>query len=121
MCVCECCIPGKIIHSSLLSWHERYLKNLKYQFCNSQNRRSVEMANRISNTNKLLSCHMVSICLKQHLTWIWQNFVHIHHQNMHYHIGNECCVVVHVFISQFQNEISTIQVLVLQYVFMFIN
>ena len=29
MCGCECCISAKSIHSSLLSWPERYLKNLK--------------------------------------------------------------------------------------------
>ena len=29
MCGCECCISAKIIHSSLLSWRDRYLKKLK--------------------------------------------------------------------------------------------
>ena len=27
MCGCECCVSDKIIHSSLLSWRDRYLKN----------------------------------------------------------------------------------------------
>ena len=27
MCGCECCISAKMIHSSLLSWRDRYLKN----------------------------------------------------------------------------------------------
>ena len=27
MCGCECCISTKSIHSSLLSWRDRYLKN----------------------------------------------------------------------------------------------
>ena len=27
MCGCECCISDKSIHSSLLSWCDRYLKN----------------------------------------------------------------------------------------------
>ena len=27
MCGCECCISDEIIHSSLLSWRDRYLKN----------------------------------------------------------------------------------------------
>ena len=27
MCGCECCISSKSIHSSLLSWSDRYLKN----------------------------------------------------------------------------------------------
>ena len=29
MCGCECCIYTKIIHSSLLYWRDRYLKNSK--------------------------------------------------------------------------------------------
>ena len=29
ICGCECCISAKIVHSLLLSWRERYLKNLK--------------------------------------------------------------------------------------------
>ena len=27
MCGCECCISAKSIHSSLISWRDRYLKN----------------------------------------------------------------------------------------------
>ena len=27
MCGCECCISDQSIHSSLLSWRDRYLKN----------------------------------------------------------------------------------------------
>ena len=29
MCGSECCISAKIIHSSLLSWRDKYLKNSK--------------------------------------------------------------------------------------------
>ena len=29
MCGCECCISSKIMHSSLISWRDRYLKKLK--------------------------------------------------------------------------------------------
>ena len=29
MCGCECCISAKVIHSSLLSWRDIYLKKLK--------------------------------------------------------------------------------------------
>ena len=32
MCGCECCISVKIMQSSLLSWREHYLKNLKITF-----------------------------------------------------------------------------------------
>ena len=44
MCGCECYISAKIIHSSLLSCHDRYLKKLKYKNQNAQTRRSGEQA-----------------------------------------------------------------------------
>ena len=40
MCGCECCIYAKSIHSSLVSWRDRYLKKLKDQSQNSQSRSS---------------------------------------------------------------------------------
>ena len=52
MCGCECCISAKIIHSSLLSWHDRYLKKLKDKIQNSQSRRSGEKAHHIYITYK---------------------------------------------------------------------
>ena len=73
---------------------------------------------------KILWCHTVSTYLTQHLTWIWQQCVHIHHQNIRNHIGNVFFVVVHnvnIFIFQVQNEISTIPMLFQKYVFMCIN
>ena len=50
MCGCECCISAKSIHSSLLSWRDRYLKKLKDQSQNTQNRRSGERAHQIYTT-----------------------------------------------------------------------
>ena len=50
MCGCECCIYDKNIHSSLLSWRDRYLKELKDQIQNAQNRRSGEKAHQIYTT-----------------------------------------------------------------------
>ena len=52
MCCCECCISAKSIHSSLLSWRNRYLKKLKDQSQNSQSRRSDETAHHIYKTYK---------------------------------------------------------------------
>ena len=52
MCGCECCISAKSIHSSLLSWRDRYLKKLKYQSQNTQSRRSGEKAHQIYTTYK---------------------------------------------------------------------
>ena len=52
MCGCECCISAKSIHSSLISWRDRYLKKLKDTIQNAQNRRSGEKENRIYETYK---------------------------------------------------------------------
>ena len=52
MCGRECCISDKIIHASLLPWRDRYLKNLKYQIQNSQNRLSGEKSHLIYETYK---------------------------------------------------------------------
>ena len=49
---CECCISAKIIHSSLLSWCDRYFKKLKDQSQNSRNRRSGVKSNRVYETYK---------------------------------------------------------------------
>ena len=47
VCVCEFCISAKSIHSSLLSWCDRYLKQQKYKNQNSQNRSPGEKVNQI--------------------------------------------------------------------------
>ena len=52
MCGCEFCISAKIIHSSLLSWRDRYLRKLKISSQNSQNRRSGEKSNCLFGTYK---------------------------------------------------------------------
>ena len=52
MCGYECCISAKSIHSSLLSWNDRYLKKLNDKSLNSQSRRSGEKAHHIYTTYK---------------------------------------------------------------------
>ena len=52
MCGYECCISAKSIHSSLLSWRDRYLKNMKDQSQNAQSRRSGEKEHHIYTTYK---------------------------------------------------------------------
>ena len=52
MCGCECCISTKSIHSSLLSWRDRYLEELKDIIQNSQRKRSGEKAHHIYETYK---------------------------------------------------------------------
>ena len=49
---CECCISAKSIHSSLLSWCDRYLKKLKDKVQNAQIRSSGEKAHHIYKTYK---------------------------------------------------------------------
>ena len=52
ICGCEYCIYAKGIHSSLLSWRDRYLKKLKDQSQNAQIRRSGEKSHHIYTTYK---------------------------------------------------------------------
>ena len=52
MCGCECYISAESIHSSFLSWRDRYLKKLKDQIQNSQSRRSGEKEHHIYETYK---------------------------------------------------------------------
>ena len=52
ICDCECCISDKSIHSSLLSWLDRYLKKIKNQSQNAQKRRSGEKSHHIYKTYK---------------------------------------------------------------------
>ena len=70
------------------------------------------MENRLFDIYKYMSCHIESICFRQHLTLGWQKCVHTHYQTIHYHIGNVFCAVVHNvhgLILQVQNNISAIQ------------
>ena len=52
MCGCECFISAKNIHSSLVSWQDRYLKKIKDLRQNAQNRSSEEKENRVYETYK---------------------------------------------------------------------
>ena len=73
---------------------------------------------------RILWYRMGIIFIKQYMTWIWQQYVHIHSTKMHWHTGNVCCVVVqnvHVIMSQVRNHISINPTHILQYVFMFIT
>ena len=52
MCACGCCISAKIIHSSFLSWLDRYLEKLKDKSQHAQIIRSVEKSHHIYETYK---------------------------------------------------------------------
>ena len=42
---------------------------------------------------KNLSCHMDIISMKHHLTWPWQECLHIHHPNIHCRTGSVCYIL----------------------------
>ena len=52
MCGCEYFIFSKIIHSSFLSWRDRYLEKIKDKIQNDQSRRSGEKSHHIYETYK---------------------------------------------------------------------
>ena len=52
ICGCECYIFAKSVHSSLLSWHDRYLEILKYKIQNAQSRGPCEKPHYIYETYK---------------------------------------------------------------------
>ena len=52
VCGCECFSSTKSIHSSLLSWSDRYLKKIKDKIQNAQSRRSSEKSHHIYETYK---------------------------------------------------------------------
>ena len=74
MCGCEYYIYEKSMHLSLLSWSGRFLKKLKYQSFNAQNRSYGEMTNVLFETYKILSCRMEIICFIQNMTWKCEQF-----------------------------------------------
>ena len=62
MCGCECCIYDQSIHSSLLSWRDRYLKNMKDQSQNAQSRRSSEKSHNIYTTSTSFKIFTSGVC-----------------------------------------------------------
>ena len=88
MCGCECCISDKSIHSSLISWRDRYLEKRKYQIQNAQSRRSGEKLHHIYETYKIQSFHMGVIFMSKHLIWHKLQCAHILSLLMYFHTGN---------------------------------
>ena len=66
---CKYCMSDKSMHLLFLSWCERFLKKLKDQRYNAQNRRSSEISNIVYVTYKIIFCHVVNICFKLHQIW----------------------------------------------------
>ena len=58
MCICECFVSSKSMHSYLLTWRDRRLKHLKDRSQNAQNRRSGELSSHIFDPyNDLVQPH----------------------------------------------------------------
>ena len=60
VCGCDFCISVKIIYLLLLSWQDHYLKKVKDQSQNSQNRRSSGMSYRLFET--YINSVMTHVC-----------------------------------------------------------
>ena len=102
MCGCECCISSKIIHSSLLSWRDRYLKNSRIKV--KMLKVEVLVRNHITYMKhiKIQWCHMGVIFMSKHLKWKMLQCAHILSMNMHFHTVNVYCGdVMNVHISIF--------------------
>ena len=123
MCGCGCCISDKSINSSLLSWHDRYLKNsrTKSKILKTEGLGENQIA--YMKHIKIQSCHMGLIFTPEYLIWKSKKCVRIHSQIMHYHTGNVSCNVVtnaQALIFLKKKQVINIPTLVLQFVFIFI-
>ena len=112
MCGCEYCIYDKSIHSSLLSWHDRYLKNSKIKSKIPITEGLVKK--KISNMKhiKIQWCHMGVIFMPNNLIWLRLQCVHILSMIIHYHTGNVYCgavLNVHVSIFLTKKQIISVQ------------
>ena len=87
---------------------------IKYQIYNEQNRISGKMANSLSEKYKNSAMPHVDHIFQTAYDIAMEKCVHIHHQTIHYRIGDLLLVVMrnaHVWIFQVQNQISKIQML----------
>ena len=112
MCGCECCISAKSIHSSLLSWRDRYLKNWKIK--SKILKAEVLVRNHITYMKhiKIQWFHMVVIFMTKHLIWKMLQCVHIHSLIMHFHTVNVYCIflsTVHVSILLTKKHIKNMK------------
>ena len=72
MCGSECCKSNKSTHSSLFSWRDSYLKNLRIKVLTQKPEGLLKFPMVYLRHIKIPSWHMVSIYPSHHLTWIWQ-------------------------------------------------
>ena len=123
MCGRECCISNKIIHSSLLSWRDRYFK--KSRIKSKMLKTEGLSKNKITYIKhiKILSYQMGVIFTPKHMIRKRKKLVHIHIQIMYYHTRNVSCDVVPnvpVLIFLTNKNMINITTLVHQSIFTFI-
>ena len=102
---CECCISDKSIHSSLLSWRDRYLKNsrIKAKILKSEGL-VIKHITYIQHI-KIQWFHMEVIFMPKHLIWKIQQCAHILILIMQFHTVNVYCgavptVLVSIFLTK---------------------
>ena len=93
MCGCECCISAKSIHSSLLSWRDRYLENIKDQSQNVQSRKSGKKSHHIYTTYKNT--------VMPHGSHIYAKVSDMANATMWHHCIFICCIYVICFLTIF--------------------
>ena len=94
MCVCECYIYAKSMHSYLLTWRNCRLKQLKDRSHNAQNRRSDETASHIFETYndsvRPHGCHIYNTAAEISM----EKCVPVPLNTTGYHAENVCYIVV---------------------------
>ena len=124
MCCCESCISAKSIHSSLLTWPDRYLEKLKYQSQNAQSIKCGEKSHHIYETNKnTVMPHGRHIYDKAYNMEkaIMCTYPHSGRALPHWKFLLRCCANFHVSIFLTKNQIISIQKQHPQYGFTFIT
>ena len=94
MCGCECYTSAKIIHSSFISWRDRYLKNSRIKAKILKAERLVRKHITYIQHIKIQWCHMGVIFIPKHLIWQMRQCALILILIMHFHNGNMYCGVV---------------------------
>ena len=104
MCGCECCIYDKSIHSSLLSWRDRYLKKSMIKYKTLKAKGLVRKHITYIYINRKWS-HVGVIFMPKHLIRQMQQCAFILILIMHFHTGNLYCgdvptVIVLIFLTK---------------------
>ena len=120
MCGCKCCISAKSIHSSFLSWGDRYLKKsrISSKILKIEGLGGKQIA--YMKHIKIQSCHMFFLFTPKYIIWQRQQCVYTHSHIMSYHTINLYFNIVpnvQALISLTRKQIISILTPVLQFIF----